>query len=367
VAKCTFCRDRVYKKDGGALPEQLLNLTWEYGPKNTAGKVERVDAKLIAQEINGHYWTAEGARGGLIENFTKLADDGSTSSGSWIFSGSFTEKGNMMARRGLDDPTGLGLFPGWSWSWPVNRRILYTRASVDPQGKPRDPRRAVIAWNGEKWVGDVPDGPAPPMAAENGKLPFIMRPDGVGALFGPGLRDGPLPEHYEALECPVQENLLSGQRINPTIKLWHGPKGGKAEDAFATCDSRYPLVASTYRVTEHWQTGVMSRNTPWLLEMQPEVFVELSEELGRERGIASGDKVQVVSARGSLDAKAIVTRRLKPFKVQDTTVHQVGLPWCYGWTTRGGDSANLLTPTVGDPNTLIPETKAFMVDIRKKG
>jgi formate dehydrogenase major subunit len=194
-----------------------------------------------------------------------------------------------------------------------------------------------------------------------------MKPEGVASLFGPGLKDGPFPEHYEALECPVPTNLLSGQRINPTIKIWYGPRGGKAEDVFATCDQRFPLVASTYRVTEHWQTGVMSRNIPWLLELQPRQFVEMSEELALERGIANGELLDVVSARGAVEAVAVVTQRLRPFRVAGATVHQVGLPWCFGWMTPGaGDSSNLLTPTVGDPNTLIPETKAFMVNVLKK-
>lgn len=356
-----------YRAEGGAFPPQLLNLTWGYAPREADRETERVDTARVAQEINGHYWSGSGERGGLVENFTKLQTDGTTSSGNWIYSGSFTAAGNQMARRGTEDPTGLGLFPGWSWSWPVNRRILYNRASVDPEGRPYDRRRAVLTWTGEKWAGDVPDGGWPPLARDNGKLAFIMKPDGVASLFGPGLRDGPFPEHYEALECPVPGNLLSSHRINPTARMWYGSERGKDVDIFASCDARFPLVATTYRVTEHWQTGVMSRNTPWLLELQPGLFVELSEELGRERGICSGDRVEVVSARGGVEAVAVVTRRLKPFRVQDTTVHQVGLPWCFGWTTRGaGDSANLLTPTVGDPNTLIPESKAFMVDVRKK-
>lgn len=361
-----FALAELYAKEGGPLPEQLLKLTWDYGPKNAKGKVEKVDTHLIAREINGYYWTDAKTRGGLTENFTKLQADGTTSSGNWLYSGSYTPAGNMMARRDQDDPTGLGLFPKWSWSWPVNRRILYNRASVDPKGVPYDPRRAVIKWNGEKWTGDVPDGGWPPLADEKGMKAFIMKTDGVASIFGPGLKDGPFPEHYEALECPVPGNLLHGQRINPTIKLWYGKEGNKAEDVFATCDARFPLVGTTYRVTEHWQTGVMTRNTPWLLELQPRLFVEISTELAAEKGISSGDKVEVSSARGKVEAMAIVTRRLRPYRVQNSTVHQVGLPWCYGWSTPGrGDSANLLTPTVGDPNTLIPETKAFMVNIKK--
>jgi formate dehydrogenase major subunit len=190
-----------------------------------------------------------------------------------------------------------------------------------------------------------------------------MKPLGVGAIFGPGLADGPFPEHYEPLECPVQENPFSKKhRMNPVVSpIMAG--------VFATCDTRYPYVASTYRVTEHWQTGVMTRHKPWLLEMQPQVFVEISKELAAEKGIKSGEKVTVSSARGSLWAVAIVTDRMRPFKVMNTTIHQVGLPWHFGWQYpadgSGGDSANLLTPFIGDPNTMIPESKAFMVNVEK--
>ena len=296
-----------------------------------------------------------------------------------------------MARRGKKDIGNLGMHPEWAWCWPLNRRIIYNRASVDPQGRPWDPKRAVIKWNPDKldpktkktapgWDGDVPDGPAPPMADEKaGKYPFIMRADGMGAIFGPGLADGPFPEHYEPLECPVQENPMSKKhRINPTVKLFYGvtgphdkpvKDGGRPEDIFLTCDIRYPYVATTYRVSEHWQTGLLTRHLPWQLEMQPQQFVEISKELADEKGIKNGSKVTVSSARGKVWAIAVVTDRFKPFKVMDTTIHQVGLPWCFGWQHpedgSGGDSANLLTPTVGDANTMIPETKAFMVNVEK--
>ncbi len=288
---------------------------------------------------------------------------------------------NMMARRGKADPTGLGLYPEWAWAWPVNRRILYNRASVDVNGNPWNPRKAVIKWNAaeSKWEGDIPDGPAPPMAQEKGTYPFIMKPDGVGSVFGPGLADGPFPEHYEALECPLQENVLSKQRINPTVKLFFGitdaatagaaEGGGSAEDIFFSCDTRYPYVATTYRVSEHWQTGVMTRHQPWQLEMVPQQFIEMSPELAKEKGIQNGDKMKVASGRGSIIAFAVVTDRFQPFKVAGSTVHQVGLPWCFGWQYplhgRQGDSSNLLTPTIGDANTMIPETKAFMVNVEK--
>jgi formate dehydrogenase major subunit len=271
----------------------------------------------------------------------------------------------MMARRGKDDPTGLGLYPGWAWTWPVNRRIIYNRASVDPQGQPWDPNRPLLQWDAEKkaWVGDVPDGGAPPMAVSGG-LPFIMKPDGIASIFGPGLAEGPFPEHYEALECPLEVNSMSTQRINPTIKIF-----GHEMDAFFSCDMRYPFVATTYRVSEHWQTGLMTRHCSWLLEMQPQNFVEMSLELAKDLAINNGDLVVVESGRGEVKAVALVTERFKPFRIENSTVHQIGLPWHFGWQFpedgSGYDSSNLLTPNVGDPNTMIPESKAFMVNVRK--
>jgi len=393
----------LYTKEGGALPEQLTSLTWNYGFKRADGTIRSVDIHAVAKEINGSFleqveekpkplkpgenppppkvippWEKKplGRKGELIDGFAKLQADGTTSCGNWIYCQSYNEKGNLMARRAKKDPTGLGLFPEWAWAWPVNRRIIYNRASVDPDGKPYNVKKAVVYWNPTavlpdgkvgKWEGDVPDGPWPPMAdAKEGRKPFIMRPDGLGALFGPGMKDGPFPEHYEPLECPVPENLMSKQTVNPAIKLF--ASAGLAEDAYATCDVRFPYVGTTYRVTEHWQTGVMTRNTPWLLELQPRQFVEMSVELAKEKGIRNGDTVEVASVRGAIEAVAVVTPRMRPFQIGGRTVHEVGLPWCFGWFTPGvGDAANLLTPTAGDANTMIPETKAFMVGIKRKG
>ncbi|MBF0507977.1 MAG: formate dehydrogenase, partial [Deltaproteobacteria bacterium] len=258
-----------------------------------------------------------------------------------------------------------GLFPDWAWCWPVNRRIIYNRASVNAAGKPLAPNKNILEWKDGKWVGDVPDGPWPPLdQKDKGRLPFIMKTDGVAAIFGPGLVDGPFPEHYEPLECPVEKNEMSAQRINPVAPIY-----GTAADTYTTCDPRYPFVCSTYRVTEHWQTGVMTRWQPWLLETQPQMFVEMSEELAKLLEIKNGDPCIVSSPRGQVEAAAIVTKRLRPFIIQGTTIHQVGIPWCYGWVhpKNGGDSANLLTPSTGDPNTRIPESKAFMVNVVKKG
>jgi formate dehydrogenase major subunit len=392
----------LYVKEGGALPEPLTNLTWNYGFKRADGTIKAVDIHAVAKEINGYFLEDVedkpkplkpgekappppppgspkkllGKKGELVGGFAQLQADGSTSCGSWIYCQSYNEKGNMMARRVKKDPTGLGMFPEWAWCWPVNRRIIYNRASCDPAGKPYNPKKAVVYWNPNAvlptgalgaWVGDVPDGPWPPMANEKeGKKPFIMRADGVAAIFGPGLKDGPFPEHYEPVECPVPENFFSKQMTNPASKVFSD--ANIKEDVLATCDVRFPLVATTYRVTEHWQTGVMTRNTPWLLELQPRQFCEISVELGKEKSISNGDIIEVSSARGKIEAVAMVTARIKPFKIGDKIVHEVGLPWCFGWHTPGvGDAANLLTPTAGDANTMIPETKAFMVGIARKG
>ncbi len=367
---------KLYEKEKGAFPDPILKLTWDYGEKDKNGKIKHMDIEKISKEMNG-YFTADVAehpidkkaykKGQQVPSFVLLRDDGTTACGNWVYCGSHTDAGNMKKRRGKEDPTGLGLFPNWAWAWPLNRRIVYNRASVDPQGNPWDPKRAVIKWDSveKKWIGDVPDGPAPPLALEGGRLPFIMKSLGVGTIFGSGLGDGPFPTHYEALECPFQENpLYKKHRINPTVKIF-----GTDADAFVFCDTRYPYVGTTYRVTEHWQTGLMTRNTDWLREMQPQIFAEIDPVLAKEKGIKSGDKVIVSTARGKIWAIAIVTPRLQPFKVLGQTIHMVGLPWHYGWRWpedgSGGDSANLLTPTIGDANTFTPETKTFMVNIEK--
>jgi formate dehydrogenase major subunit len=343
----------LYEKDKGAFPEPILNLKWDY---ETNG---HFDIHKVAKEINGYDLTS----GKLMANFVGLKDDGTTSCGNWLYSASYTEAGNMAARRKKTDPTGLGLYPEWSWCWPLNRRIIYNRASVDLDGNPRDPKRPLLKWDAaeKKWIGDVPDNAVPPMGT-TGAYPFIMKPDGVASIFGPGLNDGPFPEHYEPLECPIEKNLMSNQRINPVVKIFEG-----GPDTFLTCDPRYPFVCTTYRVTEHWQTGVLTRWLPWLIEAEPQVFCEMSLELAKLRGIKNGERVLVETSRGKLEAVAIVTSRLKPFNVAGQTIHQIGVPWHFGWLQPrdGGESANLLTPTVGDPNTMIPESKAFMANVTK--
>ncbi|MHC4828540.1 MAG: formate dehydrogenase-N subunit alpha, partial [Planctomycetota bacterium] len=273
---------KLYRVEGGAFPEPILNLKWDYTSKG------KFDSHKVAKEINGYFLadvTAKGKTykaGTLVPSFAFLQADGTTSSGNWLYCQSYTEKGNMAARRSTEDKSGIGLYSEWSWCWPVNRRIIYNRASVDRYGKPWDTEHPVISWTGKGWAGDVPDGGWPPMLTADGKLnpktkyPFIMKPAGHAHVFGPGRADGPFPEHYEPLECPIEKNLMSGQFINPTIKEF-----GTDADARATCDPRYPIVATTYRVTEHWQTGVMTRWQPWLLETQPQSFCEMSHELAK--------------------------------------------------------------------------------------
>jgi len=361
----------LYAKEGGANPEPILNLKWDY-----LDKKGHFDVLKVSKQINGHFLQdtviedkakgtkTEFKKGQLVPTFGNLQDDGSTACGNWIMAGSFGADGeNKMAKRGKEDPTGLGLYPNWAYAWPVNRRILYNRASCDVNGKPYNPKRKILEWVGDKWVGDVPDGPWPPQAdKEKGKYPFIMQKDGMGALFGPGMAEGPFPEHYEPLEGPLAKNPLSSQLINPAIEIFKSDL-----DKVANASEKFPYVCTTYSCTEHWCSGALTRWQAWLLEMQPELYVEIGDLLAKEKGIQNGQRVKVSSIRGSVECVAMVTKRFKPFQVEGKTVHQVGLPFNYGWLfpKNGSDSTNFLTPTVGDANTFCPEYKAFMVNVTK--
>ena len=264
----------------------------------------------------------------------------------------------MMKRRGTDDPAGMGNYHDWAWSWPVNRRIVYNRASVDLNGKPWNPGKPVISWNAitSKWEGDVPDGAWPPMSEDGTRAPFIMNAEGCARLFASSLADGPMPEHYEPMESPMV-NPMSGQQSNPALD-----RPGKVDK------SGLYYIATTCRVSEHWQSGTMTRNLPWLVELVPDMFVEMSEGLAKEKGINDGEMVTIISKRGSIQARALVTNRLKPFRVGGKLVEQIALPWQFGFNGLAkGDSTNVLTEAIGDPNTYIPEYKAFMCDIKKGG
>ena len=372
-------------------------MTWDYlDPKGNAEWhiQDEPSSERILKEING-YHTAGENKGKPVGSFVDLKDDGSTACGAWIYSGVFgpTEKEpeghNRAANRQSDEWVSLN----WGWSWPVNRRILYNRCSADPQGRPwaKEARlasdlarsggaaaRGYVYWDAalKKWTGlDVPDFPAtkaPNTAAKkdgvgidthDGASPFIMKADGKGWLFAPnGLLDGPLPTHYEPYETPVPNLLYPKHLNNPVMLTWnikenpHAPVGSPD----------YPHVITTYRLTEHHTTGAMSRWLPWLAELQPEMFAEISPEHAEELGARNTDWLEISTPRGSIRAKALVTRRLRPLQLRDRWVHQVGLPmhWGYEGLAKGA-IANDLCALVADPNVTIHEAKAFLCQVRK--
>ena len=377
---------RTRYQGGGAFPDPILNCKWDDYFDGS-----EVPARLIAKEINGYYLAdseykgTQYRAGDLVPTFGALQKDGTTSSGNWLYCNSYVghdfETGNKMKRDTASDPAidVIGLNAEWAWCWPVNRRIVYNRASVDLFGQPYDLEHPVITWDGSTWVGDVPDGPWAPMKNPDGTynpasmLPFIMQPDGVGKIFanvvGASTVDGPIPEHYEPVESPLATHPFGANhaRFNPVAIFCESDLDLLAEPGGLA----YPIVCSSYRMVEHWQSGVMTRWVPWLNELQPEMWVEMSEELADEKNIANGEHVRVKSIRGEVQAVAIVTKRFKPFTIMGQKVHQVGVPWCFGWVAPKPDNTritngNLLTPNVGDPNTRIPESKAFMVNIEKE-
>jgi anaerobic selenocysteine-containing dehydrogenase len=336
----------LYQKEGGVAPDPLLNMMWNYARPECPSLVE------VAREINGRDLT----KGEQVSGFGELKADGSTSCGNWIYSGSFPEAGNLMARRGQEDPTGLGVYPQWSWSWPANRRVLYNRAALDANGKPWDSTRAPVRWNGSRWTGDVADykADAPPEA--HGA--FIMLPEGVAKLFTPDFAEGPFPEHYEPAESPVENPLHPQVSFNPAAKVFEG-----GMDRLGS-SKEFPYVGVTYRLTEHfhyWTKHVASSS-----QLQTNFFVEVPDELASEKSIKNGDRVRVTSARGLVEGFALVTRRLRRLKVGGKTVYQVGLPIHWGFVGRvTGPLINNLTASVYDPNSGTPEYKGFLVNLEK--
>ena len=355
----------MYEADGGPNPEQLTKLYWPY---ETDGKP---DITKVAMGING-YTVADDK---LVKNFTLLKADGSTACGVWIYSGYYNNNDALAdptkqptGSRVKEDPGGLGLYPKWSFSWPVNRRVVYNRASADVAGKPWNADKMLVAWDGTKWEhNDVPDfgfqvvavdgtiTPTPPNATA-----YIMNAEGTARLFAAGMKDGPLTEHYEPFESPAK-NLINGGQSTPNLTF------GSAKSVKPSDPKKYPIVCTTYRMTEHWQTGGMTRNIPWLAEAMPKMFVEMSLELAKEKGIANGDQVRVFNDRGDIEMMAMVTPRFKPFTIDGKTVHQVGMPWHWGYASgyATGAIANDLTPNVGDANSSIPEYKAYLVNVEK--
>ncbi len=352
----------------------VLDLTWTYP---TEGPIEEPSAEAVLQEING--WDAEG---NPLSSYTELREDGSTTSGCWIYCGAYAGGVNQTNRRRSGQDQNW-VAADWGWAWPLNRRLIYNRASADPEGRPWSERKKYVWWDArqQKWTGyDVPDCKpmqppdyVPPDGAVadwalRGDEPFVMQPDGRGWLFAPsGLVDGPLPTHYEPFESPI-DNLLYGQQSNPATQVLHHP-----EDPYHPSgdDSRakvFPYVATTYRLTEHHTAGGMSRTVPHLAELQPEMFCEVSPALAAERGLEHGGWATIASARAIIEARVLVTNRMRPLKVASDppqTIHQVGLP--YHWGFKGlatGDAANDLFHLALDPNVHIQEVKAITVDIQ---
>jgi formate dehydrogenase major subunit len=351
----------MYQKEGGVFPDPILNLHWPYKAADDPQPAE------IAREINGYVVSdvpdpADATKlvlqkGKQVVSFAALRDDGSTACGCWIYSGCFNEAGNNMARRDTSDPDDTGAYLKWAFSWPVNRRILYNRASADMQGKPWDPKRKLLEWDGAKWTGyDVPD--IAPTAKPDVVQPFIMNPEGTARLWVRGMmKDGPFPTHYEPFESPVANVLWPKIRGNPAARVFRNDM-----EVFGDA-KEFPYAATSYRLTEHFH--FWTKHNQVNASLQPEFFVEISEQLAKEKGIQKGGWVRVWSKRGSVKAKAVVTKRIKPLQIDGKTVHIVGIPLHWGFTgaARKGFGPNSLTPYVGDANIETPEYKAFLVDI----
>lgn len=364
IAEIFVALRNLYKAEGGPAAEPVLNLAWPYAnplaptPEELAKELNgRALADIPDPKNPGAFLARKGEQ---LPGFALLQDDGSTMCACWIFSGSWTQAGNQMARRDNTD-VGLGNTPGWAWAWPANRRVLYNRASCDASGKPWDPKRKLIGWNGAKWAGiDIPDFKAD-AGPETGMNPFIMNPEGVARLFCTDkLVDGPMPEHYEPMESPLGTNPLHPKVVtSPAVRIF------KADKERLGTNADFPYVGTTYRLTEHFQ--FWTKNVRLNAIAQPEQFVEIGEKLAAEKGIKAGDMVKVSSKRGYIKAKAVVTKRVKELKVAGRTVHQIGIPLHWGWETvaRKGFPSNILPPAVGDCNTQTPEYKAFLVNLEK--
>jgi formate dehydrogenase major subunit len=377
----------LYKDSTSDRDWAIKNLLWKYDPDPSETARFRIkdepSAYKILKEINGYTW----ADNKPLPTFANLKEDGSTACGAWIYTGVIPEEGkNRAAFRKADD----WMSPNWGFAWPANRHIMYNRASADTKGMPWSEKKKLVYWDPNadsgtkdakgqpiigKWVAPSGEGidfqptKAPSAIGKDralgfdwlgGNDPFIMRADGKAWLFAPsGLVDGPLPTHYEPYESPV-ENQLYKQQSNPVAKVWNI----KGNPYHKVADPDYPIVVSTYRLTEHHLTGAMSRWLPWLAELMPELFCEISPELAAEKGITNAGYVTIRTARGEIQARALVTRRMRPFMINGRVVHEIGLPWHWGWQGNAiGDVVNDLTPLVADPNVSIHEGKVFTCNI----
>jgi formate dehydrogenase major subunit len=347
-------------------------LTWDYP---TQGPVDDPDAEAVLQEINGRK-----PDGSFVSKYQELEDDGTTTCGSWLHAGIYADGVNQTARKRPHTEQNW-IAPEWGWAWPSNRRILYNRASARPDGTPWSERKRYVWWDADegKWasLGDdpdftpdkppdyVPEEGATGSEALRGTAPFIAHPDGLGWLYAPtGLVDGPLPAHYEPHESPVANALYSvnasppRQRIDDPDNPYHRSAGDAGADVF-------PYVLTTYRLTEHHTAGGMSRTVPYLSELQPELFIEVSPELAAERGLEHAGWATVITARAAIEARVMVTDRMRPLTIDGRVVHHIGVP--YHWGRRGltkGDAANELLSMVLDLNTHIAEYKSATCDVR---
>src|SRR5688572_16399688 len=358
----------LYQAEGGAFPDPIVNLSWPYANANSPRPEElakEYSGKALADVTDPNDPSKVLRKAGeQLAGFAELRDDGSTSSGCWIYCGSWGPTGNLMARRDNSDPTGIGQTLNWAWSWPANRRVLYNRASCDPSGKPFNPQRKLVAWDGKQWGGvDTPDFKLDEDPA-NGMGPFIMNAEGVARFFArTNMVEGPFPEHYEPFESPLGYNPLSRNEpravSNPAARVFERDREqfGKAAD--------FPHVATTYRLTEHFH--YWTKHVRMNAITQPEQFVEIGEALAKDLGVAAGDRVRVSSNRGHIEAVAVVTKRIRALNIDGKTVHTVGIPIHWGFTglAKPGYLANTLTPFVGDGNTQTPEFKAFLVKVEQ--
>src|SRR5215213_8930704 len=350
----------LYQKEGGKFPDPILNLSWTYTTPENPALADLADEKQPGVTVKA---------GQQLPGFAWLRDDGTTACGNWLYSGSWTETGAQMQRRGTEDPSGLGVFPNWGWSWPANRRVMYNRASCDPSGKPWDTERRQVWWDEaqQKWVGnDVPDFKADSNPKDH-MGPFIMNPEGVGRIFAPlaAFADGPLPEHYEPVESPVANPLHPQQSTNPVAKVYKSDA-----DKLGTPAGGFNVVCTTYRLTEHYH--YWTKNNPMNVQLVPEPFVEVPAQLADEMGIRGGELVRVSSARGQYVAKAMVTKRIKPMLIDGKKTYQIGIPIHWGYRGIKEDEgltaltpANQLSPAAIDPNAYTPEFKGFLVKIEK--
>ncbi len=370
----------LYAGSRAARDQGLLNLTWDYGrdgaatlPDGSNSRIEgEPDVSKVLREINGYHVDSREQ----LTGYDELKADGSTACGCWIYSGVFPSK-DFNHARSRERTAGNYVDPKWAWAWPKNIRMLYNRASADPEGKPWSERKKYVWWDEEKgaWTGsDTPDFPTSKkpsyrptshshgMEAIAGDAPFILKPDGRIWLFAPaGVKDGPLPAHYEPFESPVG-NLLYRQQSDPAVKEYPSKLNRLSRPA----DPHFPIVATTYRLTEHYLSGPMSRFNSWLNELQPEMFAELSPELAAEKGIANGDWITVWNERTAIDVRALVTPRIRPLFVEGRQLHQICVPFHWGYAgERVGAIANDLTSLLTDPNVSMHEAKAFVCNIRK--